>query len=148
MRHLIRTMLVLAALLTASVGWAAEDLARSQLADEARRWQDKGRDDLAADAWRRLLVSQPRDGEALVNLGLIELRAGNPAQARRLYERASQLKKPPARLKRLRTALEKVDLPAEQAPAAVAAAHTSGDQIHAGARPEGVVSPRARIEVE
>ena len=42
----------------------ADDLFTSQLVDEARVWQNKNRNDLAADAWRKLLVMEPRHPEA------------------------------------------------------------------------------------
>jgi hypothetical protein len=79
----------------------ADDLYTSQLVDEARVWQKKNRNDLAADAWRKLLVTEPRHPEALVSLGVIEARSGNIAAAEELRARASRLPKPPAGLSRL-----------------------------------------------
>jgi hypothetical protein len=79
----------------------ADDLFTSQLVDEARVWQNKNRNDLAADAWRKLLVMEPRHPEALVSLGIIEARSGNMAAAEELRAKASRLPKPPAGLARL-----------------------------------------------
>ena len=79
----------------------ADDLFTSQLVDEARVWQKKNRSDLAADAWRKLLVIEPRHPEALVSLGIIEARSGNIAAAEELRAKASRLPKPPAGLARL-----------------------------------------------
>jgi hypothetical protein len=79
----------------------ADDLFTSQLVDEARVWQKKNRSDLAADAWRKLLVIEPRHPEALVSLGIIEARSGNIAAAEELRAKASRLPKSPAGLARL-----------------------------------------------
>jgi hypothetical protein len=50
----------------------AEDLMNSQLADQARQWQEKGRDDLAADLWRKILRADPKHAEARAKLLQIE----------------------------------------------------------------------------
>ncbi|MBX9834543.1 MAG: hypothetical protein K2X65_00010, partial [Burkholderiaceae bacterium] len=50
----------------------AEDLMTSQLADQARQWQEKGRDDLAADLWRKILRADPKHAEARAKLLQIE----------------------------------------------------------------------------
>lgn len=86
--------------------WSADDLISSQLADEARAWQQKNRDDLAADLWRKLLRSDPNHPEALVRLGMIELRAGNIKAAEMLHQRARRLSPPPAELFALTAALD------------------------------------------
>jgi len=56
---------------------AADDLETSQMVDQARHWQQKRRDDLAAEAWRKVLRFDPKHPEALAKLGAIEARAGN-----------------------------------------------------------------------
>lgn len=85
---------------------SADDLIGSELVHEAREWQQKNRDDLAADLWRKLLRFNPHHPEALINLGGIEVRAGNLSAADELYNRANQLAKPPAGLNQLSTALK------------------------------------------
>lgn len=92
-------------LLLAQPAWPVEDLISSQLADEARSWQQKERDDLAADLWRKLLRSNPGHAQALVNLGMIELRAGNIKEAEALQQRARRLTPAPAGLNALTAAL-------------------------------------------
>ena len=87
------------------LAWAAEDLITSQLVDQARHWQYKDRDDLAADIWRSVLRADPKHGEALVKLGLIEARNNNRDDAQRLLEHASRVKPRPAGLAALITAL-------------------------------------------
>ena len=85
--------------------WAAEDLITSRLVDEARHWQYKDRDDLAADVWRAVLRTDPEHGEALIKLGLIEARNNNRDDAQRLLEHASRVRPRPAGLAALATAL-------------------------------------------
>jgi cytochrome c-type biogenesis protein CcmH/NrfG len=80
---------------------ADDDLMSSQMVDQARQWQHKNRSDLAAELWRKLLLTAPRHPEALVKLGTIEARAGNVKEAEALYIRANQLATPPAGLKEL-----------------------------------------------
>lgn len=101
----ISCLLSCALCVPASPAYAADDLAISQRTDEALMWQRKSRDDLAADIWRRILVLDPNHALALLNLGLIEARAGHPAEARALLQRAQRLKKPPMGLARLEAAL-------------------------------------------
>lgn len=87
-------------------GYCADDLLTSQMVDEARVWQSKGRNDLAANVWQRILVTNPQHGEALTSLGMIAARSGNLKQAQAIYQRAKRLQKPPANLLRLAAMLE------------------------------------------
>ena len=96
-------MLALGALTQPS--WSADDLMASQLVDQAREWQQKDRDDLAAELWRKLLRANPKHPEALVKLGAIEARAGNLKEAEELHKRAAGLAKPPAGLNQLSLAV-------------------------------------------
>lgn len=89
--------------------WAIDDLMSRQMVDQARDWSQKGRDDLAASVWRRVLSVEPSHPEALVKLGLIEARAGNLKEAQALYQRASKLVPAPKGLKALSAALGSVD---------------------------------------
>lgn len=84
---------------------ATDDLMASQLVDQAREWQQKDRDDLAADLWRKVLRANPKHPEALVKLGFIEIRAGNLREAEALYSLATRLPKPPTGLSQLSAAL-------------------------------------------
>lgn len=85
--------------------WSADDLMTSQLVDQARQWQQKDRDDLAAEVWRKLLRTDPSHGEALVELGLIEVRADRPDEARAYLERANRKSPAPRSLGKLSSAL-------------------------------------------
>lgn len=102
MNKLIRLTLLVSLMTPFSMGvWAADDLVSSQLVDEARQWEAKGRDDLAADVWQKILISNPQHGEALVNLGLIKAQEGNLDEAQRLYSHARKLRKAPSGLSKL-----------------------------------------------
>jgi tetratricopeptide (TPR) repeat protein len=87
---------------------SADDLIASAIVDQAREWQQKDRDDLAAQLWRKLLRANPTHPEALVKLGVIEVRAGNRRQAEELYARATKLTKPPVGLSQLSAALSAI----------------------------------------
>lgn len=89
--------------------WAIDDLMSRQMVDQARDWSKRGRDDLAAPVWRRVLSVEPRHPEALIKLGLIEARSGNLKEAQAFYQRASKLVPAPKGLKALSSALGGVD---------------------------------------
>lgn len=98
---------VLAMLLLFQIpGWAADDLVTSQQVEEARMWQSKGRADLAANAWRRILLTNPQHSEALTSLGIIEAKAGHVETALALYQRAKRLPQRTAGLGRLAALME------------------------------------------
>lgn len=101
-----RSCLLLVLGLAFQSAWSADDLAARQLVEQARYWQQNAREDLAADAWRKLLRADANHPEALIRLGIIEARAGHAAQAGELYRRAAQLSSPPAGLADLETALK------------------------------------------
>ena len=97
--------LALALTLLALPAGAGDDLMSSQLVDQARHWQQKNRDDIAAELWNKLLRANPTHPEALVQLGAIEARAGHLNEAEALYIRASRLATAPAGLKELSIAI-------------------------------------------
>ncbi len=57
------------------------------LVRNARYWTARGRDDKAAEAWAKVLLSDPADAEALSALGSFHARAGRLDQARDLLSR-------------------------------------------------------------
>ena len=107
MKVFSRTTLLLIAYLVPIHVLAIESLADSQMMDEASSWQEKGRDDFAADIWRKILLTNPTHGEAMVSLALHEMQLGNIEKSRRLYEQANLLKPAPKRLAILKRNLEK-----------------------------------------
>lgn len=83
----------------------ADEPATRRLIEQALHWQKKGRDDLASGVWQKLLLADPLNGEALIELGNIEARAGRTQTAENFLNRAKALPNPPGRLGELETAL-------------------------------------------
>lgn len=106
--------LVLALTQGAGPAWAAVDNASQVLIEQATYWQQKNRDDLAGDAWRKLLRAEPNHPQALIQLAKIELRAGNVTEAQALYERAARLSPPPVGLTELASSLRMGTVPASE----------------------------------
>lgn len=78
-----------------------------QLKEQAQFWAQRGKDENAADAWRKLLKIDPANAEALTALALHEANAGNNDMARSYYSRlrgsnasSTQIKSVEAALKR------------------------------------------------
>jgi tetratricopeptide (TPR) repeat protein len=80
------------ALLAASPSYAEETLAVKTLKEQARYWESKGRPELAASAWKRLLQIDPRNAEALGELAQLELDSNRPDAVRAITD---ELKKQP-----------------------------------------------------
>lgn len=72
-----RTCVTLALATLVAAALAADDLETSQMVDQARQWQQKRRDELAAELWRKVLRFDPKHPEALAKLGAMAARAGN-----------------------------------------------------------------------
>ncbi len=106
-KFLLKTCLGLSLALTfCPIAWAADDPTVQRLIDQARYWQQKKRDDLAADAWRKLLRVNPDHPLALVQLGTLEARAGHNKEADELYQRLKTIQPAPPGLAELETALK------------------------------------------
>ncbi|MCD9006570.1 BCSC C-terminal domain-containing protein [Luteimonas sp. XNQY3] len=120
-----------------------------QLAEQGRYWYEQGRGDLAAEAWKRLLATDPNQPDALLGLGLIDAGEGRAAEAR---ARLAQLQRahPTARQTReLRNALDGSTPTADAALRSARAAAAAGRQDEAvryyeallgGDAPEGPVA--------
>lgn len=83
----------------------ADDPAVRQLVEQAYYWQKKGRDDLATGVWQKLLLADPANADALIELGNIEMRAGRTQAAETFLNRAKALPNIPKRVGELETAL-------------------------------------------
>jgi len=98
-----------AATLATTPGLAAEPTdnpeAIEQLLENVRYWQARGRPDKAAEAWRKVLRSDPRHPEALAELALVEARAGRDQAARELVDRLKRVQPNHPRLAALEQAL-------------------------------------------
>jgi len=57
--------------------------ATQQLVNQGNYWHDQGRDDLAAETWRKLLSIDPAQPDALLGLGQIDVAQGRQADARK-----------------------------------------------------------------
>src|SRR5690606_25374619 len=68
-------------------------------------WHDQGREDLAADAWRKLLAVDPAQPDALLGLGLIDLNQGRRAEAQRRLAQLQSAHPDAPQTARLRMAL-------------------------------------------
>jgi cellulose synthase operon protein C len=65
---------LIAVLISASLAGAvqaADSQAVSVLMDQAKYWKDKGRGDLAAEAWQKVLLVDPNNSDALFGLGTL-----------------------------------------------------------------------------
>ena len=76
-----------------------------QLVSQGNYWQDQGREDLAADAWRKLLATDPNQADALLGLGLIDLNQGRRAEAQKRLQQLQARHPSSAQTTRLRMAL-------------------------------------------
>lgn len=70
---------------------AENELAVKTLTDQARYWQSKGRGDLAADAWKKLLTLDANSIDALSYLAQFELDNNRSESSRVFTERLKQL---------------------------------------------------------
>lgn len=76
-----------------------------QLVSQGNYWQDQGREDLAADAWRKLLATDPNQADALLGLGLIDLNQGRRADAQKRLAQLQAKHPASAQTTRLRLAM-------------------------------------------
>ncbi|MBI1771275.1 MAG: cellulose synthase, partial [Burkholderiales bacterium] len=65
----------------------AQTALTQQLKEQAQFWQQRGRDDNAADTWRKLLKVDANNIDALMALSIFEAKAGNPEQAKTYFSR-------------------------------------------------------------
>lgn len=99
------TPLCLAGLCVFTTPTWAQNASMQQLVSQGNYWQDQGREDLAADAWRKLLAADPNHPDALLGLGLIDLNQGRRADAQRRLQQLQSRHPASAQATRLRLAL-------------------------------------------
>ncbi|MGE4460357.1 MAG: cellulose synthase subunit BcsC-related outer membrane protein [Stenotrophomonas sp.] len=85
--------------------WSQSAASTRQLVNQGNYWLDQGREDLAADAWRKLLAADPAQPDALLGLGLIDLNQGRRAEAQRRLQQLQSRHPSAAQTARLRAAL-------------------------------------------
>ncbi|WP_024870000.1 cellulose biosynthesis protein BcsC [Pseudoxanthomonas suwonensis] len=83
----------------------AQGSATQQLVNQGNYWLDQGREDLAADAWRKLLAADPKQPDALLGLGLIDLNQGRRDEAQRRLQQLQAAHPDAPQTARLRAAL-------------------------------------------
>ncbi len=101
------TVLALLALSFEGADALAESPLTQQLKEQAQFWAQRGKDDNAADAWRKLLKIDPANADALTALGVHEVNAGNMDLARSYYSRLRGSNASSAQVKSLETALKR-----------------------------------------
>lgn len=85
-----RGLLIAAVLAAACVGPTyAQSAAETRVAEQARYWENRGRFDLAREAWQKLLQSDPENPAALAGLGGMEARAGRLGVAQQYLDQLS-----------------------------------------------------------
>ena len=72
---------------------------QQKLLEQAQFWEQRGRDDNAADAWGKLLKLDPNNIDALVALGMYEARNGHPEQAKIHLNKLRELKASQAQIR-------------------------------------------------
>ena len=77
-----------------------------QLVSQGNYWLDQGREDLAADTWRKLLAVDARQPDALAGLGLIDLNQGRRSDAQNRLRQLQAHHPNAPQTTRLRLALE------------------------------------------
>lgn len=78
----------LALALASATGIAADTAASAtgQIASQARYWEQKGRFDLAREAWLKLLRIEPNNASAMAGLAAAEIRSGRPEMAKQYLQ--------------------------------------------------------------
>ncbi|MCD9027072.1 BCSC C-terminal domain-containing protein [Luteimonas sp. BDR2-5] len=79
--------------------------ATQQLINQGNYWHDQGRDDLAIETWNKLLAVDPRQPDALLGMGLIDLAQGRRAQAQRRLQQLQAAHPDAPQTARLRIAM-------------------------------------------
>ncbi|MFZ6781048.1 cellulose synthase subunit BcsC-related outer membrane protein [Undibacterium sp. Ji83W] len=83
----------------------AQTALTQQLKEQAQFWQQRGRDDNAADTWRKLLKVDANNIDALMALSVLEAKAGNPEQAKTYFSRLRGTQASSAQIRNVEQAL-------------------------------------------
>jgi tetratricopeptide (TPR) repeat protein len=100
-----RTTIAVAVLGATVPAMAANELAIKTLLDQAQYWQSKGRGDLSAEAWKKLLLLDPNNVDALALLAQFELDNNRPEQAKLYTDRLKTVKGGDAAARRVESAV-------------------------------------------
>ncbi|MGD4472208.1 cellulose synthase subunit BcsC-related outer membrane protein [Xanthomonas citri pv. citri] len=83
----------------------AQTSATRQLVEQGNYWHDQGRDDLAADTWKKLLGIDPDQPDALLGLAQIDLAQGRQSEARKRLQQLEGAHPQSPQAQRLRVAI-------------------------------------------
>ncbi|WP_115050082.1 cellulose synthase subunit BcsC-related outer membrane protein [Xanthomonas arboricola] len=83
----------------------AQTGATQQLVGQGNYWHDQGRDDLAADTWKKLLGIDPDQPDALLGLAQIDLAQGRQSDARKRLQQLEAAHPQSPQAQRLRVAI-------------------------------------------
>ncbi|MEA5123981.1 cellulose biosynthesis protein BcsC [Xanthomonas floridensis] len=83
----------------------AQTGATQQLVGQGNYWHDQGRDDLAADTWKKLLGIDPDQPDALLGLAQIDLAQGRQSEARKRLQQLEAAHPQSPQAQRLRVAI-------------------------------------------
>ncbi|MFZ6643391.1 cellulose synthase subunit BcsC-related outer membrane protein [Undibacterium sp. TC4M20W] len=83
----------------------AQSALTQQLKEQAQFWQQRGRDDNAADIWRKLLKVDANNIDALMALSILEAKTGNPEQAKTYFSRLRGTQASSAQIRNVEQAL-------------------------------------------
>lgn len=85
----------------------ADSSLNQKLIEQAQYWSQRGRDDNATDAWRKLLKIDPNSVEALGALGVIEAQSGNAELAKSYLSKLKQVPGSSAQIRILEEAVRR-----------------------------------------
>lgn len=85
-KRLILILSAFALLPAAGHAAASSSGAAGELMARAKYWEGRGRDDLARDALKRILLISADDPDALAEMGILDARSGNLAEARTMLD--------------------------------------------------------------
>ncbi|MBO9904115.1 BCSC C-terminal domain-containing protein [Xanthomonas phaseoli pv. dieffenbachiae] len=96
---------MLALCLLAAPATQAQTSATQQLVEQGNYWHDQGRDDLAADTWKKLLGIDPDQPDAVLGLAQIDLAQGRQSEARKRLQQLEGAHPQSPQAQRLRVAI-------------------------------------------
>jgi tetratricopeptide (TPR) repeat protein len=108
--QLLRRRLSLIAALTAALwgppAFGEERAALQPLVEQARHWESKSRPDLAAETWKKVLLLDPNNGDALAGLAVNAARQGRSEEANAYAARLKAINPKHPGLSRIQDALD------------------------------------------
>ena len=128
----------------------AQTAAETRVAEQARYWENRGRFDLAREAWQKLLQSDPQNPAALSGLGAMEARAGRPGVAQQYLDQLMQAHPDDPGVRELRAAIAQSAIDQQQLDRARQLAQNGeyDQSVQAYRQAFGDVAPDGRLALE